>query len=380
MLFRNRLGKGRSPLTDDQGRQIIVLEDASGTGASDSKITAATMPSGGQGLLGWLSAIWYQFSNPAVVTGNITAATAVPATIAGLTASSYLQIDGGTVDAVVARVSSIAGGAATATLAFYASDDDVNLYPLSGLPMGGGIGTGSLVASTTATGLWSLKGAAARKVYLIATAIGAGATVAASLSATPNQSRVASLLRGSLGGAISGLLGTPSSEALTVQGGAFRSIPTVTRPANQTPYTAGDVIGNGPTGVPNAVIEFASIGPAGGHIVVTSVDLMAYIASIPSGMTSFRLHLYDASPASALADNAAWDLPSGDRANYLGYVDVGTLVDVGSTLFVQTTQVNQQFKLAAGQTSLWGYLVTNGGFTPAANSEVYMPRLRAAAL
>jgi hypothetical protein len=151
----------------------------------------------------------------------------------------------------------------------------------------------------------------------------------------------------------------------------YRSQPTVTRPANQTPYTAGDVVGG--------VIEFTNIGPAGGHIWITSVDLMAYISAIPSGMTSMRLRVYDASPASAIADNSPWDLPSGDRANYLGYIDIGSLVDEGSTCAVQT-DVSKQFKLAANSSSLFAYLVTNGGYTPAANSEVYVPRLRAVAL
>jgi hypothetical protein len=95
-------------------------------------------------------------------------------------------------------------------------------------------------------------------------------------------------------------------------------------------------------------------------------------------MTSFRLHLYDATPPSATADNAAWDLPAGDRANYLGYVDLGSPVDVGATLYVQTDQVNKQFR--ASTADLYGYLVTNGGFTPAANSEVYVPELNAVAL
>lgn len=171
-----------------------------------------------------------------------------------------------------------------------------------------------------------------------------------------------------------------SSVSVATVTTAFASAPVVTRPANVTPYTANDVIGNGPTGALNAVIEFAAIGNSGGGIILTGADLAINVAAIPAGMTSFRLYLYDATPASALADNAPWDLPAGDRANFLGYIDIGAIVDIGSTLFVQATGINQQFKLAAGKTSLWGYLVTNGAFTPAGNSEIYMPRLRAVGL
>jgi hypothetical protein len=63
-----------------------------------------------------------------------------------------------------------------------------------------------------------------------------------------------------------------------------------------------------------------------------------------------------------LGDNAAFDLPSGDRASFLGYVDLGLPADLGSTLYVETNVVNKQLTLSG--TSLFGYLVTNGAYTP----------------
>jgi hypothetical protein len=78
-------------------------------------------------------------------------------------------------------------------------------------------------------------------------------------------------------------------------------------------------------------------------------------------------------PPSALADNAPFDIPSGDRASFLGIVQLGTPVDYGSTLYVEQNVVNKQIKLAG--TNLFGYLVTVAGYTPAANSEVYVPTL-----
>jgi hypothetical protein len=161
----------------------------------------------------------------------------------------------------------------------------------------------------------------------------------------------------------------------------YRSAAAFTRPANTTGYTAGDVLGGAgsPDADPgSAILEFASVGPSGGYILIASADLRVDLTAVPSGMTSFRLHLYDASPT-AILDNAAWDLPSGDRSSYLGYVDLGAPVDVGSTLFVQTDQLNKPFKLASGQTSLWGELVTNGTYTPASGT-VYTPRLHAMGL
>lgn len=147
---------------------------------------------------------------------------------------------------------------------------------------------------------------------------------------------------------------------------AYKSQVTITRPANTTAYTANDVLG-----ATAAAITINGIGPFDGPVLLTSLELRPNISAIPAGMTSFRLYLYDATPPSALADNAAWDLPAGDRANFLGYVDLGSPADLGSTLFVQVDQVNKQIKLKGGY-DLYAYLVTNGAFTPAGASEVYV--------
>jgi len=183
------------------------------------------------------------------------------------------------------------------------------------------------------------------------------------------------LLPSSLGiktasGSLSVAPASDAAFALTSVG--YRSQITVTRPANTTAYTAGDVVGG--------VITFTSIGPQASAVMLTSVDLRYDVSAIPSGMTSFRLYLYSATPPSALADNAAWDLPSGDRSVFVGFIDFGTIADLGSTLFVQVDGVNKQVKLGTGETSLYGYLVTAGGYTPAANSETLAPCLRAVAL
>lgn len=132
----------------------------------------------------------------------------------------------------------------------------------------------------------------------------------------------------------------------------------ITRPADTTAYTAGDVVG--PTA---AAISFPSISAAGAEVLITSASLEIDVTAVPSGMTTFRLYLYNVTPPSALADNAAWDLPSGDRASYLGYLDMGTPVDLGSTLYVELTNPGKVIKTSG--TGVFAYLVTAGAFTPA---------------
>lgn len=165
----------------------------------------------------------------------------------------------------------------------------------------------------------------------------------------------------------------PASDSLfAFASTAARAVAAITRPANVTAYSANDVVGG--------VLTLAAAGPAAGHVVITSADLRYDVSAIPSGMSSFRLYLYRSTPPSALADNAAWDLPSGDRASFIGYVDLGTIADLGSTLFVQVDGINKQVKLGAAETALYGYLVTTAGYTPAANSETLQLTLRTVAL
>lgn len=147
----------------------------------------------------------------------------------------------------------------------------------------------------------------------------------------------------------------------------------VTRAANMTPYTANDVVGG--------AIDLGVMGPSAGQIIITSSLLEPRIAAVPTGMTSFTLYLYSVTPPSAIADNGAWTLASGDLASYLGSIALGTPAlpaASSAALIVEQANLGKQVKLAG--THLFGYLVTAGGYTPAGNSEVYELGLQAVAI
>ena len=161
----------------------------------------------------------------------------------------------------------------------------------------------------------------------------------------------------------SGTAGAPSGGILTSQGFAYTSSATFTRPSNTTAYDAGDVVG-----ALVAAMTFTSIGPSGGgSVLITKAELQIDTASLPAGISNFALQLYSVTPPSALADAAAWDLPSGDRASYLGSITLGTPVDLGSTLYVKSTGVDEQYAIPSGG-ALFGYLVTSAAFTPEADT------------
>lgn len=156
------------------------------------------------------------------------------------------------------------------------------------------------------------------------------------------------------------------ASSLTVDGKAYRVTTTITRPSNTTAYTAGDVVGD--TGG-SAILTFTSAGPSGGFVILQSVSLVFSDSTVPSGMGSFRLHLYSATPT-AIADNAVFDLVSGERTNYMGYVDIPTPQDFGSSLYAQIDYPGRLIKLATASTTLFAELETRGAYTPVSASTV----------
>ncbi len=80
--------------------------------------------------------------------------------------------------------------------------------------------------------------------------------------------------------------------------------------------------------------------------------------------TAWRLHMFSVTPPSALADDAAFLLASGDRSSYLGYIDLAQVVDVGDTLYIEAFNIQKHLTLTG--TSIFGYLVNGTTLTPQA--------------
>jgi hypothetical protein len=92
-------------------------------------------------------------------------------------------------------------------------------------------------------------------------------------------------------------------------------------------------------------------------------------------MGAFRLHLYRTSP-SGVADNAAFNLTSGEASAYMGYADLPAPQDLGSMLYSQAEYIGRPVQLASGQTSIFAEIETRGAYTPASGST-YEVRLNA---
>lgn len=125
-------------------------------------------------------------------------------------------------------------------------------------------------------------------------------------------------------------------------------------------YAANDVYGSTASGgSTNLSAVFALGAPSAGRIMITSASILTSTSATEA--TAWTLQLYNAAPPSNIADNGAFDIASGDRASYLGPINLGTPTDVGSSLYAEVNGINKQVKLSG--TGVYGYLTNNSSST-----------------
>lgn len=149
----------------------------------------------------------------------------------------------------------------------------------------------------------------------------------------------------------------------TIIGNLQKVSDTITRPNDTNAYTSNDVVST----ITGEILEFDTLLTEGAGFIITSVDLEIDINAIPSGMSGFKLHLYDTSPT-VIADNVIYNLPSEDRAKYLGNILINKPSDLGDTLWSRNDNLNFCGKLTSGSSTLYGILETTAGYTPSANT------------
>ena len=164
----------------------------------------------------------------------------------------------------------------------------------------------------------------------------------------------------------------PTSVGLTgtlPPGLTYESTATITRAADTTIYTASapnfDVYGS--------LFELENIGVAGEGIFLSYFEISLNLSAVPQGMTSFAVHLYPTAPTT-IADNSIWTIGSDPVLDPVGFNVSMSLAKGGGKVVGVIKDLNQLFILTSS--SLWGYLVTNGAVTPAANSETGTIRAR----
>jgi hypothetical protein len=149
-----------------------------------------------------------------------------------------------------------------------------------------------------------------------------------------------------------------------ISSGGVKSSASFTRPATTPTYSVGDVVGTNPA--TNLTFDNVS-NVVGGCVFITTASLEIDAAAVISGMSNFRLHLFNAAPT-AIADDAAFNLIAADRYKYLGYIELPTPSDIGDTLWGETSGINKQIQLATASTTIYGVLTTNGSYAAVAST------------
>ena len=161
----------------------------------------------------------------------------------------------------------------------------------------------------------------------------------------------------------------PVDVASSAPGLAWVSTATITRSADTTAYTATSPIFD----VYGGLFELENIGEAGKAIFLSYFEVSLNLSAVPQGMTSFTVYLYPIEPTN-IADNNIWTIGSDPVLDPVGFNVSMSLAKGGDRVVGVVRDLNQLFILTS--TSLWGYLVTDGAFTPAADGETGTIRSR----
>lgn len=157
----------------------------------------------------------------------------------------------------------------------------------------------------------------------------------------------------------------------SVKAVGYQAAPSVlfTRPANQDPYIAQDVVSNS-TSAP-ALLQFSGAARANGG---SGVILSARHLKTGTTVANYRLHLYRSNAASAVNDNAQFPLLFANRASRIGFIDFnhssgGTGSDSTNAL---TPFVNLPFACDVATSSLFGILTTLSAYTPTSGEQHFI--------
>ena len=152
----------------------------------------------------------------------------------------------------------------------------------------------------------------------------------------------------------------------SVSAGGFTAISTtsVTRSANTTAYTIGQVVSGG------SYLTFSNVVRANGSTGVLASVLMTD-SSAQSTKPLFSLWLFSAAPTSTVTDAATWNPVTGDLANLVcPPIQLYGQAYGSATGTAYAVNLNLPFKAGSSSTSLYGVLVANNAYTPT-SSEVF---------
>lgn len=154
------------------------------------------------------------------------------------------------------------------------------------------------------------------------------------------------------------LIYSPSSTTTTF---FSKQSVTITRTADTNPYIADDVWGG------RFALTLPFTGDGNKAIILNKINLTTSLTSLPTGFGTFRLFLFQNTTDSGnIADNGAFTQRTTaiDTSGYPLAQMVKNINDISGNC--TTFDLNVPIHIDAGINTLYGYLVTQSGYTPAA--------------
>lgn len=143
--------------------------------------------------------------------------------------------------------------------------------------------------------------------------------------------------------------------------------PTMTRPADTTQYSTGDLVANSTTAGSVVPLEF-DVG--GGSGMVRKIRIRTNRTSGGTTSAVFRVYLFRTAPTVAGGDNAAFN--PGNAANFIDAMDVvlNEQFSDGAANSSNGAAGEINYSLPDGSTKLFGLVRAGAGYTPASAEQI----------
>jgi hypothetical protein len=153
----------------------------------------------------------------------------------------------------------------------------------------------------------------------------------------------------------------------------------MTRPANTTPYAAGDAVSNNAAAASVTPISFAAADLNDAPVLLTHLEILSTDAGPAAAGATFEAWLFNADPTANAGigggDNAAF---SQKQAGVIGRMQ-GAFIAASDGSIAMLTPVDGTFvgaRPVAGGATIYALLKTLTGFTPSASGTVFICTLR----
>lgn len=170
-----------------------------------------------------------------------------------------------------------------------------------------------------------------------------------------------------------GTVGDPAKTKGVLEGGYRQIQVEITRPANETPYSANDAVADNAPSITTQILSGIARKDNGSGAIVRAVVKTDKIDST----MALKMVIYNAAPADGfITDNAAFDIKYADASKVVGIIDFPAMTsmgtgEAGSARVARVEGLNIPFQCVGDVDDLYFQLYQTGTPTPASGQKFY---------